>query len=688
MMNSLLLELKPWVAWMHLHPNWVGVVAFAISFLECVALIGFFVPGAVLFTAIGSLIGAGIVSAQMVLIPTIIGAILGDALSFMLGYHYREHLRDMWPFKFYPKLLQKGESFFYRHGGKSVLAARFIGPIRPMLPLVAGMLNMSPWRFTIVNSISAIIWAPVYMLPGYLLGKASTALPPDVAMNLMLYVIVILLILWCISWLIKLLIAWIFNAIHDGLDKLWLVIKDRPWLRPLHIALQDPLHPESHAQLTLGLYFIFMGIVFGWIAWSVMSQGLLTSWNHSILFFLRSLRSPAVDPSFIIFTIIGDPKVILGVFIILLFWFFGIRAYRTAVHWGVLGILAFGGTEVFKIIVHSPRPWGLWLTPSGYSFPSGHTALSAIILGFFAVLVARELKKPQQWIPYTLVTLLVLTIAVSRLYLGAHWLTDVIGAMFFAMAVVMLVTLSYRRQPTPQLKLLPLCLVFILSWGSIATVYGLKHYHKITGDYNIVVSAKVLSIDDWWNYDGIDEPFYRLDRTGKPAQVLNVQWAGNVENIKNSLIAKGWHVSPNTTLDAILQRLNKSPRSAKKMEMPVLPPLYQEQRPVLVMTKNLDSSDSLLLLSLWNSKTRFTNSVIPLWLGNVRYLYAGQAGFFHLRPQKVSISARPAVTLLEDDLGDYVWKQLSYPFSPNNVFAKLDWDGQIVLVKPKNEGNG
>jgi len=673
---------------MHLHPNWVGVVAFAISFLECVALIGFFVPGAVLFTAIGSLIGAGVVSAPMVLIPTIIGAILGDALSFLLGYHYREHLRDIWPFKFYPGLLQKGESFFYRHGGKSVLAARFIGPIRPMLPLVAGMLNMPPWRFTIVNSISAVIWAPIYMLPGFLLGKASTALPPDVAMNLMLYVIVILLILWCISWLIKRLIAWIFNTLHDGLDKLWLVIKDRPWLHPLHIALQDPLHPESHAQLTLGLYFIFMSVFFGWIAWSVITQGMLTSWNHSALFLLRSLRNPSVDPVFIIFTMMGDPKVMLGVFIVLLLWFFGIRAYRTAVHWGMLGIFAFGGTELFKYIVHSPRPWGLWLTPSGYSFPSGHTALSAAMMGFFAVLVARELKKTQQWMPYTLATLLVLAIAISRLYLGAHWLTDVVGAMFFAMAVVMLMTLSYRRQPTPRLKLLPLCLVLILSWGGIATVYGLKQYHQITQDYTIVVSAKVLAMDDWWNYDGIDEPFYRLGRTGKPAQVLNVQWAGNIENIKNNLMAKGWHVSPNTTFEAILERLNKPSKTRKKMEMPVLPPLYQEQRPVLVMTKNVDSSDSLLLLRLWNSKTRFTDSSTPLWLGNVTYLYAWQAGFFHLHPQKVNLSAQPAVTFLEEDLDDYVWKQLSYPFSAHNAFAKLEWDGQIVLVKPKNEGNG
>jgi membrane protein DedA with SNARE-associated domain len=137
-MNELLLQIKPWIEWMHLHPYWVGWITFAISFFECVALIGFFVPGAVLITAVSSLVGSGMVPLSVVLIPAIIGAILGDALSFGLGYYYRDHLRDIWPFKYYPHLLQKGESFFYRHGGISILIARFIGPVRHVSRPVCG----------------------------------------------------------------------------------------------------------------------------------------------------------------------------------------------------------------------------------------------------------------------------------------------------------------------------------------------------------------------------------------------------------------------------------------------------------------------------------------------------------------------------------------------------------------------
>src|SRR5262249_25470014 len=163
---------------------------------------------------------------------------------------------------------------------------------------------------------------------------------------------------------------------------------------------------------------------------------------------------------------------------------------------------------------------------------------------------------------------------------------------------------------------LPLCIVISLSWIVVAGIYGWKKYSHLEEGYQVSVSGKILSMNEWWEYDGIDEPLYRLDRTGKPAQVLNVQWAGSIDNIKANLITHGWHIAPNTLFDAILERINKSPKTEKKIELPVVPPLYLEQHPVLVMTKNLESPDRLLLLSLWNSKTQFTNVSLPLWLGN------------------------------------------------------------------------
>lgn len=135
------------IQWLHLNPGWAGFVTFLISLSESLAFIGLLVPGTVIMAAIGTLIGADIIPAGQTIAWAIAGAVAGDSLSYRLGYHFTDHLRDMWPFRRYPQLLAKGEKFFIDHGGKSVFLGRFVGPIRPIIPVIAGMLRMEPRRF-------------------------------------------------------------------------------------------------------------------------------------------------------------------------------------------------------------------------------------------------------------------------------------------------------------------------------------------------------------------------------------------------------------------------------------------------------------------------------------------------------------------------------------------------------------
>jgi membrane protein DedA with SNARE-associated domain/membrane-associated phospholipid phosphatase len=683
MVTDLLNQLKPWLLWLHLHPEWVFVIVFLVAFIECLAVVGMVIPGTMIMTAIGALLGSHVISAEIVLSAAFLGSYLGDITSFFIGYHYREHLRDMWPFKFYPNLLQKGETFFYRHGGKGVFIGRFVGPIRPLLPIIAGMLNMKPWRFLIADGLSAVFWAPVYMLPGIILGAASVELPPAVAMHLMLYVIAALLVFWCISWGIKRFIAWMFTALHDLLDRLWTFIKHKPFLRLFNIALQDPLYPESHSQLTLALYVVLFSSMFCFLSWDVLHQGILTAWNSPLLFLLRSLHGPMMMNAMLVFTLIGEPKVWACVFVIIFFWLIIIRAWRTALYWALLGVVGFGGGEIIKQLIHSPRPTGLWVTPSGYSFPSGHTSSAAIITGFLSVLISRECSREYRWIPYTISTLLVLAIGFSRLYLGAHWLTDVIGGMLFGVAVVMVVTLSYCRRDTPKVSPLLLAMVFLLSWGVVCTVYAVKHFDQNAKNYTVYIPAKTLAVKTWWQDQGMTEPLYRANRVGKPTQILNVQWIGNLGLMEESLQNQGWHISPNTTLGLVLARLSE-PKDA--IRMPVLSQLYLEEPPVLVMTKPLNGH--LLILRLWDGKTLFTDSDMPLWVGNVDYYEPSKMGLFHHPKAVVSpvVISESAIKILEQDLKNYTWKQLSYTAAQRQALSPdLAWDGQVVMVKSREE---
>ena len=159
-------DLKPLTDWLQANPGLAGLATFVISLAESLAIIGTLIPGTLVMGAIGALIGAGILPGIEITLWAIAGAVVGDGMSYWLGYHYHGHIREIWPFRSYPSLLKKGENFFLKYGGMSVFMGRFIGPIRPIIPVVAGMMNMSPSRFTLANITSAIAWAPAYMMPG------------------------------------------------------------------------------------------------------------------------------------------------------------------------------------------------------------------------------------------------------------------------------------------------------------------------------------------------------------------------------------------------------------------------------------------------------------------------------------------------------------------------------------------
>lgn len=149
------------------YPNWAAAIVFALAFGESLAFVSLVLPFWALLVGIGTLIGA----ANPLLFWTIVtaaaaGAALGDWLSYWLGYHYHEQLRAMWPLKNHPKLLDNGKSFFRRWGGWAIVLARFSGPLRASIPIVAGIAEMPTLWFQLANWSSAFLWAFVLLSPG------------------------------------------------------------------------------------------------------------------------------------------------------------------------------------------------------------------------------------------------------------------------------------------------------------------------------------------------------------------------------------------------------------------------------------------------------------------------------------------------------------------------------------------
>jgi membrane protein DedA with SNARE-associated domain len=166
------------------HSGWAFPVMFVTSFGESFAFVSLLFPGTSILIVAGTLMSAGSLPYWPVLAGAVVGAVLGDSVSFWLGHRFGGGLGRIWPFTRSPDLLPSGIRFFARHGGKSVFIGRFFGPVRAVIPLAAGIMRMPRGWFWFANVTSALVWAPMLLFAGdavgnvgeRLIGSASTVL--------------------------------------------------------------------------------------------------------------------------------------------------------------------------------------------------------------------------------------------------------------------------------------------------------------------------------------------------------------------------------------------------------------------------------------------------------------------------------------------------------------------------------
>ena len=159
------------VVFLSQNPEYIFITVFIVALCESLAVVGIIVPGVGLITAASIMAGNLQLDVFLLLVCAITGAFIGDVASFYLGRFFQPNLPNIWPFKQHPSWINNGHDFFAQHGGKSIFFGRFIGPIRPFIPMVAGMMAMPQNYFMLLNGLSAIAWGLVYLLPSYYLGE-------------------------------------------------------------------------------------------------------------------------------------------------------------------------------------------------------------------------------------------------------------------------------------------------------------------------------------------------------------------------------------------------------------------------------------------------------------------------------------------------------------------------------------
>jgi membrane protein DedA with SNARE-associated domain len=168
--------LAPLSAFIAEHQAWAGVVLGVATFLESLVLIGAFVPATALMLLAGGLIATGALDPLTVLLWSVGGAALGDAVSYGLGVRLGGGALRLPLFRRHRRAIARTRLFSRRYGVASIFLGRFFGPLRAFVPVMAGMLRMKAHSFQVANVASAFVWVAALVSPGYLAGKGLTIL--------------------------------------------------------------------------------------------------------------------------------------------------------------------------------------------------------------------------------------------------------------------------------------------------------------------------------------------------------------------------------------------------------------------------------------------------------------------------------------------------------------------------------
>lgn len=443
-------------AWLAAHEQWILISVAVMAFLESLAIVGIIVPGVALLFATAAAAGSVHLPLFDILAAGFIGAVLGDGISFFLGRHYHHVIRKLPPFSSHPEWITKGERFFERYGLVSVVIGRFVGPIRPVMPLIAGMLEMKPSSFLSINAISALGWAPLYILPGYLVGSAAESS----SFNHQHIIFMIAAILG--GWLIAQAIAWMESQVPKRATKI---------------------------RLASG---VFIGSAVALIClYTQLDSDFVSSINQRAALFFLSLRHEDLDIFFIGLTALGDytPMILWGFSVVFVLAI--TRQFQLVALWIATTLAANGLISGLKRFFAIDRPQLIFEPPTSFAYPSGHTTI--IIVFFFLVLLVSRPALTFRWQKplLSIATITATLMALSRLYLGVHWVTDIIAGVMLASMIcsAALLALFFKPFAAPNPK--PILLTCLLAWAVNTALWVIPDWDNLIEKHRPIYSSQL-----------------------------------------------------------------------------------------------------------------------------------------------------------------------------------------------------
>ena len=650
----------------------IGLVAFS----ESLPLLGAFVPGDAIILGLSALVPTGALNLGPLMLGALLGAVLGDGFAFWLGHHYHGAILGRWPFRGRPRLVARGTAFLQRHGGKSVFVARFTPGVRAVVPVLAGVLRMDIARFYWMNVLSALLWSPAHILAGAAIG-ASFVLLGAVAGRLALIAAIVLALLVLLYMLARYLVRRVpplIGAVHERLRQ-WAAARDS-WLARQLLALLDPTRRELPGlALLVSILLASLWLFFG-VLQDVIAGDPLVRANEAVFHFLQGLRTEWVDQIMVAITELGDASVAAAVALAATAWLAWRRNWRAVAHLIAVAAVTAIATIVLKLSLHIDRPDPIGSGWDAFAFPSGHSAANAALYGFLAIIAAWELP-PRGRLPVTAaLALLVGAIAFSRIYLGAHWLSDVLAGGAFGVAAAALLAIAYLWHDPPPVGATGLCVTVGVVLLGVGGLHIESRHRTDMNRYAVRQRIRSLPLHEWWRDGWRDLPERRADLIGGAEEPLTVQWAGRRAVLREELAAAGWHTPPRWMLRTAARWFEPHVRLGR---LPVLPHLDNGHREALVLVHAVATHPDTerLVLRLWRSGVELTRSgtaALPLFIGTVIKQRARRAA--------------PVMTLA-NELGQFTaprnvlaaalpWRRLA---ARPGTAATRAWDGCVLLAR-------
>ena len=611
-------HLQSLIAYFSAHPLLALAAVFAASFLESLALIGTVVPGSTIVFVGGVLVGLHALDPWWTAAVAIGGAIAGDGISYWLGQHYHQAIRATWPLRRYPALFERGEAYFAANGGKSVFLGRFFGPVRAIVPIVAGMSNMPAAHFYAMNVLSALAWAAAHLVPGVLFG-ASLQLAGAVSSRLVVLLALTVVALWLIAAVLRFALRWGLPRVKSLRERILARANGAsgPVAR-IVLPLLDPARREPFALLIAAVLLVGGAWIFLGVVEDVVTDDTLVDVDRAMYQWLQGLRTGWGDDLMVTVTQLGSAWVTIPVIAAVALWLAVTRRLRTLAYWIGSVVVAELFVAALKYALGRERPPTPYASVDEFSFPSGHATLNLVVYGFLAFLLGHGKPRWQQSTLALAAAGIALLIGFSRLYLGAHWFSDVLAGYGLGIAWIALLSIAYihhvherRMRTAPVIAIVAATLTFV--GGS----YAGDHHERDLARYAKPATMRTLALGAWRDGGWRSVPAARTEVSGDHEEPFSVQWVGTAQAITEALAGADWQAPPAWKSSAALLWLLPSTPLA---ELPVLPKLYQGRAPPLTFVRAVDAH-ARYVARLWPVANAVDDAnpprTLPLWAGMV-----------------------------------------------------------------------